>query len=283
MQSGGLRTKNIIKQSRENLPLITVITVVYNGEKTLERTIQSVINQTYKNIEYIIIDGASTDKTLDIIKKYEDWIDYWISELDEGIYPAMNKGIDLATGEWINFMNADDCFFDNTVIEKVFFVSKDNYAVVYGNVVFKSAIYTRLKYPKNLKKLSKGLVFSHQSSFIKTDVMKKYKYDTSFKICADKDFFYRLYKDGGHFKYINIIVAIRNIETSFSSKNPELNFKESLRISGENKYSLRNIYLLYRIKTIKILRNILPYKVVVILIKLRNSLYDLGNNIFGKK
>ncbi len=85
----------------DSLPLITVITVVYNGEKYLEETIQSVINQTYPNVEYIIIDGGSTDETIDIIKKYEDKIDLWISEKDEGIYDAMNKGIYLATGQWV--------------------------------------------------------------------------------------------------------------------------------------------------------------------------------------
>jgi glycosyltransferase involved in cell wall biosynthesis len=103
MQSGGLRANGITKRSQENMPLIAVITVVRNGEKTLEQTILSAINQTYTNVEYIVVDGASTDGTLDIIRKYDDRIGYWVSEPDEGIYDAMNKGIDLATGEWINF------------------------------------------------------------------------------------------------------------------------------------------------------------------------------------
>lgn len=87
-------------------PLITVITAVYNGEAYLEKTILSVINQTYENVEYIIIDGGSTDGTIDIIKKCESKINYWISEADNGIYNAMNKSIKLATSDWINFINA---------------------------------------------------------------------------------------------------------------------------------------------------------------------------------
>lgn len=102
------------------MPLITVITVVYNGEKHLEETILSVVNQTYENIEYIIVDGGSTDKTLDVIKKYENQIDCWVSESDNGIYDAMNKGLSLASGEWINFMNAGDAFWRPDSISDIF-------------------------------------------------------------------------------------------------------------------------------------------------------------------
>ena len=104
---------NIMK----NNPLqISIVTVVFNGEAFLEKSIQSVINQTYKNIEYIVIDGGSTDGTIDIIKKYQDKIAVWISEKDDGIYEAMNKGIALAHGKWINFMNAGDVLFNDNVL-----------------------------------------------------------------------------------------------------------------------------------------------------------------------
>ena len=94
-----------MKRSMEQIdsPLITVVTVVFNDVQHIEETILSVVNQTYPNIEYIIIDGCSTDGTVDIIKKYEERIAYWVSEPDQGIYDAMNKGIQKATGEWINF------------------------------------------------------------------------------------------------------------------------------------------------------------------------------------
>jgi glycosyltransferase involved in cell wall biosynthesis len=113
---GGLRTRGLLKTSATN-PLITVITVVFNGEAALEETILSVLRQTYDNIEYIVVDGGSTDGTIDILKKYEDALDFWISEPDAGIYDAMNKGIALAKGDWLNFLNARDHFFADTTVE----------------------------------------------------------------------------------------------------------------------------------------------------------------------
>lgn len=119
-----LRTCRQVDKSKFANSLITVITVVFNGNDSLEETIQSVINQTYDNVEYIVIDGGSTDGTLDIIKQHEGKIDRWLSEEDSGIYDAMNKGINLANGEWINFMNSGDVFHDNDVLLNFYKESK---------------------------------------------------------------------------------------------------------------------------------------------------------------
>ena len=131
---GGLHTKGYFKTSSKEKPLISIITVVLNGEKQLDRTIQSVLYQTYNNIEYIIIDGGSTDRTIDIISKYKKTIDYWACEKDDGLYDAMNKGIDIATGEWINFMNAGDEFYSYSVLTNIF--DNQNHQeteIIYGN------------------------------------------------------------------------------------------------------------------------------------------------------
>lgn len=116
---GGLRTKGIEKISTHELPLVTVITVVFNGAATLEHTIRSVIEQTYANVEHIIIDGGSTDATMEILRKYDDSIDFWVSEKDSGIYDAMNKGIALARGDYIGMLNADDYFAIPSSLDKI--------------------------------------------------------------------------------------------------------------------------------------------------------------------
>ena len=98
---------------------LSIITVSLNNKDTIEQTIRSVLSQTYNNVEYIVIDGGSTDGTVDIIKKYEDKISYWVSESDKGIYDAMNKGIRKATGDIVGILNADDFYVDENVLEKV--------------------------------------------------------------------------------------------------------------------------------------------------------------------
>jgi glycosyltransferase involved in cell wall biosynthesis len=115
---GGLRTLGFHK-SGESLPLITVITVVFNCVGSIEETILSVVSQSYENVEYVLIDGGSTDGTVEVIKKYERCIDYWVSEPDKGIYDAMNKGINLSNGEWLNFMNAKDVFAERETIQNL--------------------------------------------------------------------------------------------------------------------------------------------------------------------
>lgn len=118
----------------ETKPKISIITIVLNNKIFLEHTIKSVINQDYPNIEYIIIDGGSTDGSLDVINKYKKYIHYWVSEPDKGIYDACNKGIAIASGEWLNFMNAGDRFSDLGILSKIFSNSiPDNKSFIYGD------------------------------------------------------------------------------------------------------------------------------------------------------
>jgi len=132
---GGLRTKGYFKKYIKDNPLISVITVVFNGENDLEQTIKSVINQTYNNIEYIVIDGGSTDDTLSIIKKYEDKINYWVSEDDNGIYDAMNKGVGLAQGEWLCFINSGDIYISqNTLFDLAYALKDGSKLFIYSDV-----------------------------------------------------------------------------------------------------------------------------------------------------
>jgi glycosyltransferase involved in cell wall biosynthesis len=147
---GGLRTKGYFKHSygetselseKFTVPLVTIITVVFNGEKHLEQTIQSIISQTYDNVEYIIIDGGSTDGTVDIIRKYEEVIDYWVSEPDAGISDAMNKGISLATGILINHLHAGDKFAaDTTLSSVVSSYNSEGWRWCFGNQLLRSPI-----------------------------------------------------------------------------------------------------------------------------------------------
>ena len=127
VNSGGLRKKNLFKASENNKPLVSIITICLNSEKTLEKSIQSVLNQSYDNIEYLIIDGCSTDKSLEIINSYGNFIDLWISQKDDGIYDAMNKGILLSSGKIIGILNADDEYTKDAVkLAKEYFSTNPN-------------------------------------------------------------------------------------------------------------------------------------------------------------
>ena len=206
---GDVNTRGYFKKSNNKNTLVSIITVVLNGEKNLDRTIQSVINQTYENLEYIIIDGGSTDGTISIINKYKDKIDYWISKKDNGLYDAMNKGIDVARGNWINFMNAGDEFYDHSVLKSLFTNRNHHEAeIIYGNheVLYPTGHLRFVKAGK-VKNLWKGETFSHQSSFVKTNYLMMYKFNHSKKIAADFEFYYKAWKNNAKFKFIDLTVV----------------------------------------------------------------------------
>lgn len=185
---------------------ISIITVVWNDAMGLERTIQSIIQQTYTNIEFIVIDGASTDNTLEVIKKYKEYIDYWVSEKDKGIYDAMNKGIYASSGVWVNFMNAGDTFVNNHVLEKVKFLNFNDKVLLYGGKMYKNKKIN----PLAIEKLKIGEIHAnHQSMFFNKKLLgDKLVYDLQYKIYGDYELVNKIYL---HYPklitYIDIIIA----------------------------------------------------------------------------
>jgi len=166
-------------------PLITIVTVVYNGAAFLEETIKSVINQSYDNVEYIIIDGGSTDGSLDIINKHRDKIDYFISEEDNGIYDAMNKGLLIATGKWINFMNCGDNFLNLEVLEKIYPELLSEYNLVAGGYSMYYDDHVD-DYDATLLKIGK-MPSCHQAIFFNAEQARLFSYNTKYKVGADYD------------------------------------------------------------------------------------------------
>ena len=191
---GGLRILGAPpRQSLPGMPLVSIVTVVFNGAAHLEQAITSVLAQGYRNIQYLVIDGGSTDGTLDIIRKYEDRIDYWLSEPDRGIYEAMNKGLQLARGELVGLLNADD-FYEPNAVEKVVarYLEKGLPVIYYGdNLVLHDDL--RLKYRRYASlHYWLGMSICHQAMFVHRDIYPQLGgYREGFRLAADYDFLLR--------------------------------------------------------------------------------------------
>lgn len=202
---------------------LSIITVNYNDAKGLDRTITSVISQTYHNFEFIVIDGGSTDGSIDVIKKYERNIDYWVSEPDGGIYQAMNKGLRQAKGEYVNFMNSGDSFHAPNVLELIF--SLDTDADIITGTHLGSPHPNIGKDGITLYTLCTGAV-DHQASFIKRSIALRHPYDENYKIVSDWKFFIEaLIIDNCSFFYTETIVVDVDM-TGISNTSLELNRRE---------------------------------------------------------
>ena len=234
-------------------PKISIVTVVYNGKSFIERTIKSVISQSYINIEYIIIDGGSEDGTLELAEKYQSQIALILSGKDNGLYDAMNKGLKDATGDYILFLNAGDELHDKDTITKVF-ASSPNADVYYGNttVVNKEGKILgdrRLKPPAQLnwKSLKYGMCVSHQS-FIARRLICDF-YNLEYKIAADIDWVINVLKQSD--KVVNTNIYISNyLEGGTSNRNKQAAWMERFRIMMKHYgflQTLRNhIYIILR-------------------------------------
>jgi glycosyltransferase involved in cell wall biosynthesis len=246
---------------------ISVITVSFNSANTIENTIQSVLSQNYPDLEYILIDGGSTDGTIDIIKKYEDKIAYWISEPDKGISDAFNKGIRQATGDLICIINSDDALLPNVLneISKQINVDTD---VIYGNMYIYRKKYNteKLHHSQDNLNFSKGHFYglSHPASLIRKRAYDKYGlYDVSLKYCMDKEIFLRMYEKGAKFQRIDLPIARYADGGASGVKNYHKVVLESTKISI--RYGSPLLIAYYRI-----VRNILQIYTVNLLIKIKN-------------
>jgi len=211
---------------------ISIITSVYNNKDTIAEAIESVLMQTYDDIEYIVVDGKSTDGTIDIIKQYQGKITSFVSETDEGLYDGLNKGLSLASGEVVGFLHSDDFYAHSAVIENVMKAFRSHQVdSVYGNLIYvkKEDTSKVVRYWNSgdfcIKKLHRGWMPPHPTFFVKRDIYRKYGiFDTNFRIAADYDIILRFL--GKH-----------KISTYYMS---DVFIK--MRVGGESNRSLGNIF-----------------------------------------
>lgn len=281
---GGLRVKGVLKQSASSKPLVSIITAVYNGEKYLEETILSVLGQTYEHVEYIIIDGGSADGTVEIIKKYEAQIDYWFSEKDEGIYNAWNKGLNLARGEIIGFVNADDYYEHDTLMKVVPQFENNSLLITYGNTQYIEEHHCggMNKGHFNPSKIYSSFGFMHTTVFASRAVYELVgKFNESYRIAGDVDWLLRAFKNNIEFGQCNNLTYMRT--GGISQLLEKEAYREFGRSLNENKFSKVKIFLakikintFYKIKsliginTMMALRN----QIINIVISLFNLLYN---------
>ncbi|MCE9681656.1 glycosyltransferase family 2 protein [Halomonas alkalisoli] len=225
---------------------VTVVTVCYNSEETIGRTFESLLNQTYKNFEYIVIDGGSTDRTLDIIKEFEGKFEgcfKYVSEKDGGIYDAMNKGILLSSGSYIGLLNSDDWYENNTVEEVVRNIKNNpEVDIFYGfiRVIKKGREYMVRRNNYDFIAEGSGLI-QHPTCFIKRKAYEDVGlYDTKYRVCADQDLILRMVLSGK--KYLGINSVLTNFSQGGITDNFDATY-EVLKFKYNNKIISRSAYL----------------------------------------
>ena len=234
--------------------ILTIVTVCYNSEKTIEKCIDSILSQLNEKVEYLIIDGKSKDSTVSIIKRKLKGNRYskYISEEDSGIYNAMNKALNLALGEYILYINSDDELYPESLQKIIPLLEEKKYDVIYGDalatVYYKEREYIKpLEYNKPLSDINKSSILCHQATFTSKKVMEKLGgFDEKFQICADWELFLRIYHSGYKFKHINELVCFFSID-GISSTHPRI--IERIQIRKKNKMMVFK-YLIGDIKRI---------------------------------
>ena len=220
--------------------IVTIITVCRNHAQELERTIRSVESQTWQEKEYLVIDGASTDDSLDVIKAHEASITRWVSEPDQGIYEAMNKGVKMAQGEWVIFMNAGDTFAGDDTLQRVFGNPLDA-DVIYGDVI-KGELVKKAEAPRNAHRM----FYCHQSAFVRTSCLREFPFDIRHKMSADFKQVKQLFLSGKRFRQLDFPVA--NFDTQgVSNRNRSAGLYDNIQVIRETDRLWEQVRLLPRL------------------------------------
>ena len=225
---------------------LSIITVCFNVERTIEKTIKSILGQTFTKYEWIVVDGKSTDRTNEIIKEYIPEferkgikVDYR-SEYDKGIYDAMNRGAQRATGEYLTYMNADDLYYKNDSIERVITILENTSAdIVYGDTCFIKTNEQYIEKAKAIETITYHLPFCPQAAFVKSELQRQLQFDIQFRISADYDFFLRAYLQGNKFQRVEQVVAYFTFGGA-SNENRVRTYKEDVAVKVKNGLENRN-------------------------------------------
>lgn len=233
-------------------PLISIITITLNSERFLEQTITSVVSQTYENVEYIVVDGGSQDGTLEIIKRHESRIDKWLSEPDQGIADAMNKGLQYATGDFVLFLHSDDYLCHENVLSEAIQHMTDQADLYLFEIVLSDGDYERLCRPRGLNwwiNFKTGIF--HQSTICSNALFAKIgNFDTNLRIAMDYDFFLRAYRAGARSKKLNFplsVMRLCGVSSQLDWPSLKKRFREErlVQINNSPSIPLRLMYLIF--------------------------------------
>ncbi len=254
---------------------VTVVTVTYNAEETIEETLKSVLNQNYPLLEYVIMDGGSNDGTIPIVDNYKHEFKKKnipfkvIIESDTGIFNAMNKSLDYVSGNYVLFLNSGDLIYDKDTVKHVADnILSNEIDIIYGDYYLYCGKYRKYVKSVHCSVLPRRMISTHQSFFIKTSLLKKEKYNEKYKMAADYDFFLRMYLNNYNFLHINIPV-VYFLTGGVSQKKTFLTQKEILEIQGKNmnisrkdkiKFMLKIPYECLRKKLLNIMPEFIRYK-----------------------
>jgi len=239
---------------------ISVITVVFNDVAHIRETMESFISQTWEDKEYIVIDGGSTDGTVEVIKEYTDHLAYWCSETDAGIYDAMNKGIEHATGDWINFLNSGDLFVDNNVLQRCMELSHGmEVDIIYGNsreIHHGKSHHIEASAKPAIMELVPA--YRHGSSFVRAKVHKANKFDlckrNQLGYALDWELIHRLYKQ--NFRFCKLNMEIQSFQKEGISNHTIQSFWYNYLITSEGRFNLKKFIHFIRITTTTLIKGL---------------------------